>query len=185
VELCNTLNLRTVDRQTISAAAGAHVTGYVAQTWWGDCPGELVAAYASAHSAMDDAPHGEEPRDDWTWDPTRVRDQAGRWTRLGYRWVTTAAVHETSGDVAGYTQLLLTGRPTTAVQEDTGVVRAHRGHGLGRVLKCANLLSLLETAPEIRAVVTWNAESNRHMTAVNDELGFRTNSRWNEVTLDL
>jgi len=97
--------------------------------------------------------------------------------------VTTAAVHAPSGVVAGYTVLLLAGRPTTAIQEDTGVVRAHRGHGLGRAMKAANLLALTEHSPSINTVTTWNAESNTHMLAVNDELGFRRHSRWEEVSL--
>jgi GNAT superfamily N-acetyltransferase len=143
---------------------------------------------------MDDAPRGDEPYDDATWSIERVRDQEQRWSALGHTTLSVAAVHATSGEVAGYTQLLLTGRPSTAIQEDTGVVRAHRGHGLGRVLKSANLLQLKKSAnllqlkgfsPAMRTVVTWNAESNAHMLAVNHELGFRPHSRWQEVTLDL
>ena len=183
VELCNALNLATIDVPALAAKA-APPAPYVLVSWVGDCPDNLVVAFADAHTAMDDAPRGE-PSDASSWTVDRVRDQERCWSALGFTALTVAALHEPSGEIGGYTQLLLTGRPTTAVQEDTGVVRKHRGHGLGLVLKCTNLLALTERSPDVRTVVTWNAESNAHMRAVNDTLGFRTHSRWEEMTLDI
>ncbi|MDQ1748634.1 MAG: hypothetical protein QOD07_2897 [Frankiaceae bacterium] len=183
VEVSNVLDLAALDRSALPANPRP-AAPYRRAAWVGACPDDLVAALAAAHAAMDDAPRGEDGEyDDALWTAERLRDLERRWAGLGYTTLTTAAVHEPTGEIAGYTQIVLTGRPTTAVQEDTGVVRAHRGHGLGRALKSANLLALLERHPSIRTVVTWNAESNRYMLAVNDELGFRRHSRWEEVTL--
>ena len=184
IETPNVLDLTTLDRAALPAKAEPKPP-YVLATWIDRCPDELVASFAAAHGAMDDAPRGEDSYDDAAWTVERVRDIERTWTGLGYTSLAAAAVHEPSGDVAGYTQIILTGRPTTAVQEDTGVARAHRGHRLGRAIKAANLLALTEHSPAITTVVTWNAESNTHMLAVNDELGFRRHSRWEEVTLDL
>ena len=51
--------------------------------------------------------------------------------------------------------------------------------------KVANLRRLVDEHPEIRTVVTWNAESNAHMLAINDVLGFRPHSRWEQTTTTL
>lgn len=182
IEVSNVLDVRAVDRAALRAFAQPR-SPYLLASWINGCPDQLVDAFAAAHAAMDDAPHGDEKYDEAVWSAARIRDQEHKWASLGHTSLTTAAVHEPTGAVAGYTQLLLTGRPTTAVQEDTGVVRTHRGHGLGLAVKSANLLALTEYSPAITTVVTWNAESNRHMLGVNDALGFRRHSRWQEVTL--
>jgi GNAT superfamily N-acetyltransferase len=184
VEVHNVLDLTAVDLDALDAYARPPAP-YTVVSWIDACSDGLVEAFAAAHTAMDDAPRGNEPYDDSAWTSARVRDVERRWAALGHTTLSVAAVHGPTGEIGGYTQLLLTGRPTTAVQEDTGVSRAHRGHGLGRVLKAANLLALTAHSPAIRTVVTWNAESNAHMLAINHELGFRLHSRWQEVTLDL
>ena len=182
IELCNVLDLTTVDPTALRDNASP-APSYVLASWIGACPDDLAAAFADAHTAMDDAPRGDEESEASTWTVERLRDQERCWDTLGFTTLTAAAVHEPSGEVGGYTQLLLTGRQTTAVQEDTGVVRAHRGHGLGLALKCANLLALADHSAAITTVVTWNAESNAHMLAVNEAVGFRVHSRWEEVSL--
>ena len=48
----------------------------------------------------------------------------------------------------------------------------HRGHRLGLATKAANLLRLQRHRPDLREVRTYNAESNTHMVAVNDAMGF-------------
>ena len=53
------------------------------------------------------------------------------------------------------------------------VVRSHRGHRLGLLLKAAMILWLAEAEPQLETVDTWNAESNDHMIAVNEVLGYR------------
>ena len=67
------------------------------------------------------------------------------------------------------------GRPGRefAYQFDTLVVGVHRGHGLGMLVKLANLVELAEVAPERAVVYTWNADENDHMLAINIALGFR------------
>ena len=64
-------------------------------------------------------------------------------------------------------------RPSLGRQGDTGVVAAHRGHGLGRWLKAENLRRALDHQPGIEVVETYNAESNPHMLAINVDMGFR------------
>jgi hypothetical protein len=54
-----------------------------------------------------------------------------------------------------------------------GCTRPHRGHRLGLLLKVAMLDLLAEREPQLRWVVTANADSNSHMIAINAALGFR------------
>ncbi|WP_414172544.1 GNAT family N-acetyltransferase [Clavibacter tessellarius] len=66
-------------------------------------------------------------------------------------------------------------------QQDTLVLAEHRGHRLGMLLKVENLLLLAREAPGADRVVTWNADENRPMLAVNEALGFRhvgTSGSW-------
>jgi hypothetical protein len=57
-------------------------------------------------------------------------------------------------------------------QEDTLVLREHRGHRLGMLLKLANLQFLERVHPGHPAIVTFNAEENRPMLSVNEHVGF-------------
>jgi GNAT superfamily N-acetyltransferase len=63
--------------------------------------------------------------------------------------------------------------PALGYQQDTLVLREHRGHGLGLALKLANHRALVAALPGVLRVRTWNAVENAHMLAVNTALGFR------------
>ena len=78
------------------------------------------------------------------------------------------------GEIAGYTELELPFEREFAYQSDTLVVGAHRGNGLGMLVKLANLVRLAESSPERTVVYTWNADENEHMLAINVALGFRS-----------
>ncbi len=54
----------------------------------------------------------------------------------------------------------------------TAVVRKHRGHRLGLLVKTAMLDWLAEAEPSIGRIVTGNAAINRWMIAINEELGY-------------
>lgn len=87
--------------------------------------------------------------------------------------LTAVVEHVPSGILAGFTELLVPGDGITrASQEDTLVLREHRGHRLGTVLKLANLLELARRYPSSRGVTTFNAEENRPMLDVNEAVGF-------------
>jgi GNAT superfamily N-acetyltransferase len=88
------------------------------------------------------------------------------------------ARHRDSGELAGHTIVAVESRrPAVARQHDTAVARAHRGHRLGVLLKTGMLLWLAEAEPQIETVDTHNAESNDHMIAVNEALGYRVMAR--------
>lgn len=154
-------------------AARAGELGYRIVHWTDRTPDDLVDAYAAARARMAlDVPAGGVTIDEERWDAARVREhEAGELD--GDTSVLVAAVVTGAGEVAGYTELELPHRREFAYQYDTLVVGAHRGRGLGMLVKLANLVRLAEVAPERTVVYTWNADENAHMLAINLALGFR------------
>jgi GNAT superfamily N-acetyltransferase len=91
---------------------------------------------------------------------------------------TVVARHRATGEPAGLTMLCIDEfDPSVAHQEDTSVVRAHRGHRLGLLLKLDMVEWLRRERPEVTAVETWNDATNHHMIAVNERLGMREVAR--------
>lgn len=159
----------------LEAAARPHAEGYDLLGWVGPTPEELRADLAEVISHMvTDIPSGEfelEPED---WSAARVADTERVVARMGTTRVTTVARHHASGRLVGYTQIDQPGdKPEASWQEDTLVVREHRGHRLGMLVKVANLRLLAEQLPRVRRIHTWNAGENDHMLSINHALGFR------------
>lgn len=78
----------------------------------------------------------------------------------------------------GYSTLLVPRTdPHHAYQDDTLVLRAHRGHNLGAALKVANLRALERLPVEDHAARRWlhtyTEQDNAAMQAVNAGFGFR------------
>ena len=120
-----------------------------------------------------DAPHGanDEPE---VWDGRRVRERGEAFLRDGLlRSHCVAAVRDADGEMAAFTEMLVAPEhPDWGFQELTAVTRAHRGHRLGLLVKAAMLEWLTEQEPALARVSTYNAAVNRHMIAINEELGF-------------
>jgi hypothetical protein len=84
-----------------------------------------------------------------------------------------AARHDASGELGGLTQVEVgTESPEWAFQALTAVSRAHRGHRLGLRLKLAMLELLARQEPQVTHLLTGNAETNKHMISINEELGY-------------
>ena len=153
--------------------AQASARGYRLGLWTDRTPEDLLDAYAAARERMVlDVPAGGVTIDAERWDAGRVREHEAEVLDGGMSALVAAAVTG-AGEVAGYTELELPSERPFAYQYDTLVVGAHRGHGLGMLVKLANLVRLTEMAPERAVVYTWNADENAHMLAINIALGFR------------
>jgi GNAT superfamily N-acetyltransferase len=147
--------------------------GYSLVSWSGPIPEEHLAGAAEVFNAFNDAPHPEGVEDE-AWDADRVRERTGTLQRLGLmRGYGVAALHDATGDMAGFTAVLVDPwQPQWGFQQLTAVVRAHRGHRLGLLVKTA-MLDLLATAePQLEWIATGNAAENAHMIAVNEQLGY-------------
>ncbi len=156
----------------LRAEATAYAAAYTLTRWEGLTPEEWLNPVAQLNEAMADAPHGdgEQPQ---VWDAARVRltDQLSQ--AKGLRRYSVAAAHAGTGELAALTQLSIEDAdPSWGHQEMTAVTRVHRGHHLGLLTKVAMLELLAEREPGIRFVQTWNGETNAHMVAINEALGF-------------
>ena len=88
------------------------------------------------------------------------------------------ARERSTGDLAGHSTIVVEReRPHIAEQHDTAVDRAHRGHRLGALVKTAMLLWMRDAEPAVTLLDTWNAESNAHMIAINEQLNYRIIAR--------
>jgi GNAT superfamily N-acetyltransferase len=143
----------------------------------GGVPDDLLDAVVTMTAAINDAPTDDLDVDDEVYTPERIRafehamTAADGWDRTVYRVV---ARHNESGELGGHTVVAVEHeRPHLGWQLDTSVLRAHRGHRLGLLLKIEQLRWLREAEPQLVSFDTWNAESNSHMIAVNEQLGYR------------
>lgn len=152
------------------AASGA----YRVVQWHAPTPPEYADGYAWMKSRMStDAPAAAMEFDEETWDAARIAEHDARYTDSGRTIQVTAAQHIETGELCAFNELVI-GKDLAEAshQEDTLVLKEHRGHKLGTLVKCAGLLSWREVAPASRRVITYNAEENRPMLDINEAIGF-------------
>ncbi|MFD6226860.1 GNAT family N-acetyltransferase [Streptomyces sp. NPDC060232] len=162
--------------QEIPAAApdqAVQTPGYELLTWHGLVPDAWAPAAAAAHAAMEDAPTGDMDERIQTWTAQRLHTLQQLILDRGGDLSTVAAVTP-EGEVAAYTEIVLTDpEGTSALQYDTVVVPAHRGHGLGRAVKRHMVAQAAARHPRLRRIATTVADGNGPMRAVNEALGYR------------
>lgn len=154
--------------------AEAHAVGYEVVQWVGRCPDEWLADMARLHQRMStDAPSAGIEFAEEEWDEDRVRNLDDMHQAGGRVTITSAALHVESNTLVGFTDIAIPAedhRP--ASQEDTLVLKDHRGHRLGMLLKIANIEQLGRVSPSTPRITTFNAEENRPMLDVNEAVGF-------------
>ncbi|WP_405375794.1 MULTISPECIES: GNAT family N-acetyltransferase [unclassified Microbacterium] len=157
--------------QTI-VARGAQ--GYRIEQWTLPTPQAYEASYAYAKSRMStDAPAAGLEVDEEVWDVERLRRNDERYLASGRTVLVTAAVDEATGEVVAFNELVSgTDLAAATHQEDTLVLREHRGHRLGMLVKSAGIVRWREIAPASPRIITYNAEENRPMLDINEALGF-------------
>ncbi|HEX7715878.1 MAG TPA: GNAT family N-acetyltransferase [Marmoricola sp.] len=143
----------------------------------GYTPDALLPAVAALTEAINDAPLDDLEWEDEVYSPERVRAYERAQIESGHRFRRVIARHRRTGELAGHSDVVVDGEQPYAEQHDTSVTAAHRGHRLGLLLKTEMLLWLTEAEPALERIYTWNAESNDHMIAVNERLGYRVLGR--------
>lgn len=171
----------------LEESARRHAAGYALRCWEGSVPDGLLEDRAHLARRMStDAPAGDLPRGEEEWDAARVRGQEDLLRGQGRLRLSVGAVHEATGRLVAYTDLCLPeDAPERAYQWDTLVLREHRGHRLGLLLKAVNLRRAAQAWPRTRTVSTWNAQDNAPMIAVNEALGCTVASTSTEWRLAL
>ena len=140
---------------------------------WRASAGGPAPQVAGITAAINDAPIDDLDIEDEVFTADRIRDYETP-RQSGHRLWRIIARHRRTGEAAGHTAVVVhTERPELAHQHDTAVVRDHRGHRLGLLLKAEMMRWLAEVEPQVNSIDTWNAETNDHMIAVNERLGYR------------
>jgi GNAT superfamily N-acetyltransferase len=156
----------------LRARAEAAAAGYSLLSWSGDTPEEHLAGVARVSATIHDAPRSPSEQAE-RFDAERIRSDERRAAGRGIRRHTVVARHDETGELAGLTRISVdSGDPAWGLQRITVVARPHRGHRLGLLIKVAMLELLAEAEPAVRRIITDNADTNHHMIAINDELGF-------------
>jgi mycothiol synthase len=149
----------------------ASVSGYRLESWVGSAPERLVASFAAARNAINDAPQSTEDESE-VWTVATVRGLEAAVERRGRELRVTVAI-DADDSVAAFTELRLSPDPGTfASTEDTATVASHRGRGLAGWVKAESLTLLRAERPRVRLVTTTNAAENVAILAVNRRLGF-------------
>lgn len=144
-------------------------------SWTDRAPDAWVDQVAVLETRMStDAPTADLDMNEAAWDAERVRTWERETAASQHGYALVAAEHVPTGTLAAFTVLRWpVDHEEIVFQEDTLVLREHRGRRLGMLVKAENLRRLRELRPGARRVHTWNAEENSFMLAINVALGFR------------
>jgi GNAT superfamily N-acetyltransferase len=170
------LDRRLVDK--LHDEALAHASAYELIRIAGRTPDELMDAVATMTAAINDAPTDDLDIEDEVYPRERIEGYETAMLGRDRRFYRVVARHRETGELAGHTVVTVEAeRPELGWQQDTSVVRAHRGHRLGLLVKSEMLRWLAEIEPGLKSLDTWNAESNDHMIEVNEQLGYHVVAR--------
>ena len=160
--------------------------GYRLASWDGVVPDDLAATFAASRRAMDDMPIDDTDYGPKTWDVDRVRAIARAVGERGDLLHTVVTIDESDGSIAGFTELVVQGNGKGDAQHyGTGVLPEHRGHGLGLWMKAEAIRQARQRHRALDGLLTDTADSNRHMRAINDTLGYAPTHRAYGYQLDL
>lgn len=141
-------------------------------------PDSLVSAFCRLKAAvLTDSPTGDLDVEGENYSTDEWRKLERETERMGELWLGVAALHRASGALAGFSELeVLPGNENMASQSDTIVDPAHRGRRLGLRLKIDLQRHLRSWRPQMRFISTFQAETNHHMIAINQKVGFQAHS---------
>lgn len=180
------LPVATERLQRLAGEAAPSHRDYTLRRFRGPVPDDIVESFGRLVGAlMVEAPTGQVDREHEVMDLERIRSDEAVFAASGRVKYTTVAVAP-DGELAAYTELVVPRfDPGHVYQWGTLVLPAHRGHRLGLATKVHNLAWLQQEAPDRTALLTFNAEVNAPMVAINELLGFRPVEREVELVRSL
>jgi GNAT superfamily N-acetyltransferase len=144
----------------------------------GPLPDDLLDGMVSVTESINDAPKDDLDIEDDAYSPERLRAYEEAQLKSDRSLYRVIAREKATGELAGHSTITVElERPHIGEQNDTAVSRDHRGHRLGALLKSAMLLWMRDQEPALTQIDTWNAESNNHMIAINEQLNYRIIAR--------
>jgi len=153
------LDLTRATRPTVRAPDGIEVVA------WAERPEAAPGMYAVAREAYPDVP-GEEDAEIAPFEEWLAMDMQGAGDRPEATFVALAG-----DEVVAYAKLSLSlARPTVAMHDMTGVLRAWRGRGIARALKAAEIAWAMEN--DYERLETQNEERNEPIRRLNERYGY-------------
>lgn len=154
--------------------AGERAGDYRLRYIEGPIPEDFIQDFCDLTFIMNSAPREDFEVDDEVMTPEDWRDREKGWETAGSHVLYYIAEHRETGDLAGYTSVLIQHlHPDLAMQMDTGVHPDHRNKGLGRWLKAAMIERVVDSYPDVQRIDTTNAGSNEPMLNINVAMGFK------------
>jgi GNAT superfamily N-acetyltransferase len=163
----------------------AEVPGYRLVSWEGVVPDDLLQSFTDARKAMDDAPSGNISTGADVWDVERTRHTAQVIAERGDHLSVVAAV-DRSGRIVGFTEVVVPGDGHGDGQHyGTAVLPAHRGHGLARWMKAAQIRKTRQRFPALEGLLADTVDTNTAMRRTNAHLGYQPGYQVHRRKLDL
>jgi GNAT superfamily N-acetyltransferase len=177
VQVSRRQELAAIDWETLhklyDEAVRASV-GYELIRLTGALPQELLDGMVALTASINDAPRDDLDMEDDQYSTERLRAYEAAQAAHDHTIYRVVARERATGALAGHSTIVVEReRPQLGHQHDTAVDRAHRGHRLGALVKADMLRWMREAEPGLAQVDTWNTESNDHMIAINEQLGYR------------
>jgi mycothiol synthase len=142
--------------------------------WDGPVPEEHLQNYLDIVLVMNTAPRDDIEMNDFTYTEEELRDGEKQMAAIGMEHWVLVARRKSDGEWAGFHDVQwIPSEPDHLYVGATGVRPEHRGHALGKWLKAAMMLKMLEQKPNITEVRTGNADSNDAMLGINKQMGYK------------
>lgn len=139
----------------------------------GPIPADLAQGYCDVHNRLTvEAPGGDLVLEESRRTPEILADQENE-IREQKRTRVSALALTAGGIVVALTSAVTSPTGHPGVNQWATIVRPdHRGHRLGMAVKVAQIRAIQSSFPEKSYITTTNAETNAHMVAINEALGF-------------
>ncbi len=158
---------------TLEAQTTRHHEDYQICTVVGPIPAELAQGYCDVHNRLTvEAPAGNLVIEASRRTPEVLTDQENEIREQGRTRVSALAL-DAKGTVVALTSSSVTRHGQPGVDQWATIVAPdHRGQQLGMTVKLAQIRLIQSSFPEKSYITTTNAETNAHMVAINEALGF-------------
>ncbi|HUP84616.1 MAG TPA: GNAT family N-acetyltransferase [Acidimicrobiales bacterium] len=156
------------------ADAASRSADYELLGWDGPVHDEHMERWLDLVLVMNTAPRDDLDLNDFTLTAEEVREHERIAAAGGYEPWTLVVRHKETGAWAGFHDVMYDPtQPQYVYVDSTGVRPEHRGHALGKWLKAAMTLRVLDERPGVTHIRTGNADSNDAMLGINREMGYR------------